>query len=136
MVFSWLRQLLPGVCAKKSDGKNLRMCCLTRCSCVPVVLLFFCSVFCGVFCEASTVASVPIGFEVNASDRDKIWVSENGAFAFGFLEVDGDGGDEYWLGLCIIWVIKLQICLFGLLVVELGFLQIPHLGFPWMGGWF
>lgn len=99
MVFSWLRQLLPGVCAKKSDGKNLRKCCLTRCSCVPIVLLFLCSVFCGVFCEASTVASVPIGFEVNASDRDKIWVSENGVFAFGFLEVDGDGGDEYMVGI-------------------------------------
>ncbi|XP_057773214.1 G-type lectin S-receptor-like serine/threonine-protein kinase SD3-1 [Salvia miltiorrhiza] len=100
MGVSWLlRQQLTGLTAKKSGGKNLTKCCLTRCSCVPIMLLFLCSVFCGVFCDDSTMASVPIGFEVNAFDRDKVWVSENGVFAFGFLEVDGDGGDEYMVGI-------------------------------------
>lgn len=102
MGVSWLRQLLllSGLSAKNSYGKNLRKCCLTRCSsCVPILLLFLLSVFSGVICDDSTMASVPIGFEVNAFDRDKGWVSKNGVFAFGFLEVDGDGDNEYMVGI-------------------------------------
>lgn len=96
MGVSWLRQLLSGLSVKNSDGKNLTKCCLTRCC----VLLFLCSVFfSGVFCDDSTMASVPLGFEVNAFDRDKVWVSENGVFAFGFLEVDGDDDNEYVVGI-------------------------------------
>lgn len=100
MGVSWLRQLLSGLSVKNSDGKNLTKCCLARCgSFVPIVLLSLSSVFSGVFCDDSTMASVPIGFEVNAFDRDKVWVSENGVFAFGFLEVDGDGDNEYMVGI-------------------------------------
>lgn len=95
MGVSWLRQLLPGLSAKNSDGKTLAKCCLTRCC----VLLFLCSVFSGVFCDDFTMASVPLGFEVNTFDRDKVWVSENGAFAFGFLEVDSGGDNEYVVGI-------------------------------------
>ncbi|KAH6829832.1 hypothetical protein C2S53_020570 [Perilla frutescens var. hirtella] len=89
MGVSWLRHLLSGL---SSDGKNLVKCCLT-------VLLFLCSVFSGVFCDEFARASVPLGFEVNTFDRDKVWVSENGVFAFGFLEVDVDGGNEYVVGI-------------------------------------
>lgn len=96
MGVSWLGQLLSGLSAKNSDGKNLTKCCLTR-RCL--LLLFLCSVISGVFCDDSTMASVPLGFEANAFDRDKVWVSENGVFAFGFLEVDGDDDNEYVVGI-------------------------------------
>lgn len=62
---------------------------------VPLVLLFLCSVFSGIFSDDFGLVSLPLGFEVNAFDRNKNWVSENGVFAFGFLEIDGGGADEF-----------------------------------------
>ena len=32
------------------------------------------------------MVSVPLGFEISGFDRSRIWVSQNGVFAFGFLE--------------------------------------------------
>ncbi|KAK4440437.1 G-type lectin S-receptor-like serine/threonine-protein kinase SD3-1 [Sesamum alatum] len=97
MCVSWLNQLLLSV--RNFNGKKLRKCCLTRYCCVPLVLLFLSSLFPGGFCDDFTMVSVPLGFEVNAFDRDKIWVSENGVFAFGFLEIDGDDADGYVVGI-------------------------------------
>ncbi|KAK0605285.1 hypothetical protein LWI29_025041 [Acer saccharum] len=36
---------------------------------------------------------VPIGFEISGLDRSKTWVSQNGVFAFGFLDTSSRGGD-------------------------------------------
>ena len=47
---------------------------------------------CG-FCDVVPMVSVPLGFEVSGFDKSRIWVSQNGVFAFGFWEgcekVDG-----------------------------------------------
>ncbi|KAI3450897.1 hypothetical protein Pfo_007562 [Paulownia fortunei] len=96
MWVSWLSQLLSGLSVKNFNGKCLTKYCLTSYCCVPLMLLFLCSVFSGVFSDDFTMASVPLGFEVNGFDRDKNWVSKNGVFAFGFLEIDGV--DEYVVG--------------------------------------
>ncbi|KAK6163772.1 hypothetical protein DH2020_000636 [Rehmannia glutinosa] len=98
MWLSGLSQLLSGLSVKNFIGKSLTKCCLTRYFCVPLMLLVLFSVFSVVFCDDFTMASVPLGFEVNAFDRDKNWVSKNGVFAFGFLEIDGDDVDEYVVG--------------------------------------
>ncbi|KAK6163761.1 hypothetical protein DH2020_000625 [Rehmannia glutinosa] len=98
MWLSGLSQLLSGLSVKNFIGKSLTKCCLTRYFCVPLMLLVLFSVFSVVFCDDFTMASVPLGFELNAFDRDKNWVSKNGVFAFGFLEIDGDDVDEYVVG--------------------------------------
>lgn len=99
MGVSWLSQLLSGLSIKNFNGKSLTKCCLTGYCSVPVILLFLCSVISGVFSDNLPMASVPLGFEVNAFDRDTNWVSENGVFAFGFLEIDGDDVDGYVVGI-------------------------------------
>ncbi|XP_059659608.1 G-type lectin S-receptor-like serine/threonine-protein kinase SD3-1 isoform X2 [Cornus florida] len=42
---------------------------------------------------------VPLGFEISGFDRSRNWVSENGVFAFGFLEKDGDDVDGFVVGI-------------------------------------
>ncbi|PIN11832.1 Serine/threonine protein kinase [Handroanthus impetiginosus] len=95
MCVSWLSQLLSGLSVKNFTGKRLTNCCF------PLMLMFLCSVLSGGLCDDFTMVSVPLGFEVNAFDRDRNWVSENGVFAFGFLEINGDEfvvGIRYNLG--------------------------------------
>ncbi|KAL8529121.1 hypothetical protein ACS0TY_006549 [Phlomoides rotata] len=76
---------------KKFHGKSFTKCCFKT-----VLLLFLCfSGICYVD-SASASASVPLGFEVNAFDSSSNWLSENGVFSFGFLEIDGD---EYVVGI-------------------------------------
>lgn len=41
--------------------------------------------FCG-FCDVVPMVSVPLGFEISGFDKSRTWVSQNGVFAFGFLE--------------------------------------------------
>lgn len=74
-------------------GKSCGKCC------VPLVLLFLCSVFSGIISDDFGLASLPLGFEVNAFDRNKNWVSENEVFAFGFLEIEGAAADEFVVGI-------------------------------------
>ncbi|KAL6519659.1 hypothetical protein OROHE_017349 [Orobanche hederae] len=98
MGFSWLNQLLHGLSVKNLSRKSLRKCHLTRYISLPLTLLFLCSVFSGVSCDSLTM---PLGFEINASggDNNRNWVSQNGRFAFGFLEIDGDDDvDGYLVG--------------------------------------
>ncbi|CAM8913493.1 unnamed protein product [Rhodiola kirilowii] len=50
------------------------------------------------FCTEIPLVSEPIGFQISGFDRTRVWVSPNGLFAFGFLDVvvdddDGGGGD-------------------------------------------
>ncbi|KAL3529770.1 hypothetical protein ACH5RR_009092 [Cinchona calisaya] len=64
-----------------------------------VLLLLLSSAFSGL-CDDFTMVSVPLGFEINGMDRSKNWVSENGVFAFGFLEKYGDDDlDSYVVGI-------------------------------------
>ncbi|KAL6511133.1 hypothetical protein OROGR_022257 [Orobanche gracilis] len=98
MGFSWINQLLHGLSVKNLSRKCLRKCHLTRYISLPLTLLFLCSVLSGVSCDDLTM---PLGFEINASGRDnnRNWVSQNGLFAFGFLEIDGDDDvDGYLVG--------------------------------------
>ena len=56
-----------------------------RLSFVLAVFVFLGSVFC-CFCIEVAMVSVPLGFEISGFDRSRTWVSQNGVFAFGFLE--------------------------------------------------
>ncbi|KAG8387363.1 hypothetical protein BUALT_Bualt02G0013600 [Buddleja alternifolia] len=58
------------------------------------MLVLLCSAFCGGFCD--DFSTMPLGFEVSSFESDKNCVSENGVFAFGFLEMDND---EYVVGI-------------------------------------
>uniref|UniRef100_A0A2C9UES6 Bulb-type lectin domain-containing protein n=1 Tax=Manihot esculenta TaxID=3983 RepID=A0A2C9UES6_MANES len=72
-------------------------------SSVLAVVVSLCFVSCG-FCDELALVSVPLGFEISGFDRTRTWVSQNGVFAFGFLECcqkDDDGflvGVRYNLG--------------------------------------
>lgn len=67
------------------QGKTRKLETFERCSFVLAVFVFLGSVFC-CFCEEVAMVSVPLGFEISGFDRSRIWVSQNGVFAFGFLE--------------------------------------------------
>ncbi|KAL3615894.1 hypothetical protein CASFOL_040188 [Castilleja foliolosa] len=93
MCLSWLS-------VKNLTTKSLTKCHLTRYFSLPLILLFLCYIFDGVSCDNDF--TLPLGSEINAfahSDTNKNWVSKNGVFAFGFLEIDGpDDVDEYVVG--------------------------------------
>ncbi|GFP92480.1 g-type lectin s-receptor-like serine/threonine-protein kinase sd3-1 [Phtheirospermum japonicum] len=93
MCFSWLS-------VKSLTTKGLTKYHLTRYFSLPLILLFLCFLFSGVSCDNDF--TMPLGSEINAfahSDNNKNWVSKNGVFAFGFLEIDGtDDVDEYVVG--------------------------------------
>ncbi|KAJ9128788.1 hypothetical protein P3X46_034479 [Hevea brasiliensis] len=84
---------------KHFQGKPNRF----RFSSVLAVVLSLCFVSCG-FCDEPAMVSAPLGFEISGFDRTRTWVSQNGVFAFGFLECcqkDDDGflvGVRYNLG--------------------------------------
>ncbi|XP_057998186.1 G-type lectin S-receptor-like serine/threonine-protein kinase SD3-1 [Hevea brasiliensis] len=84
---------------KHFQGKTNRF----RFSSVLAVVLSLCFVSCG-FCDEPAMVSAPLGFEISGFDRTRTWVSQNGVFAFGFLECcqkDDDGflvGVRYNLG--------------------------------------
>ncbi|KAL2487755.1 G-type lectin S-receptor-like serine/threonine-protein kinase SD3-1 [Forsythia ovata] len=95
----WLKNLLCRMTFKKIPGKSSGLYCLKRFSAVLVVMLFLCyACSCG-FCDTFNMVSVPLGFEVSGFDRNANWVSENGVFAFGFWEKDGDDVDGFVVGI-------------------------------------
>ncbi|KAK6937015.1 Bulb-type lectin domain [Dillenia turbinata] len=66
----------------------------------PILALIVClgSAICG-FCDESPMVSVPLGFEISGFERSRTWVSQNGVFAFGFLDgfpkgIDDDNDDD------------------------------------------
>ncbi|CAL5357915.1 unnamed protein product [Camellia sinensis] len=73
-----------------SSGKHY---CFGRFNCVLALILWLGFAFVG-FCDELLMVSVPLGFEISGFDKNGNWVSENGVFAFGFLEKDG-GDDDY-----------------------------------------
>lgn len=93
MCVSWLSEQLSGQSANFFRGKSLKKCCL------PLLLLlcFLCLPEVVISADSTTMASVNLGFELNAMDRDKNWVSENGVFAFDFLEIDDDDVDDIYV---------------------------------------
>ncbi|XP_051113461.1 G-type lectin S-receptor-like serine/threonine-protein kinase SD3-1 [Andrographis paniculata] len=98
MLASGFNHMLSVFSFKNFNGKSLTQCYATRYYCFAplVLLLLFSCVFSGGVCGGSTTASVPLGFVLHAYDRDKYWLSENGAFTFGFLEI---AGDEFVVGI-------------------------------------
>lgn len=82
---------------KDFTGKTNRIYSYGRFSLFLVLLLFLCSAFSG-SCDDFPMVSVPLGFEINGIDKNKNWVSENGGFAFGFLDKNGDDIDSYVVG--------------------------------------
>ncbi|KAF5199263.1 G-type lectin S-receptor-like serine/threonine-protein kinase SD3-1 [Thalictrum thalictroides] len=69
---------------------------------ILVVILVWVSVICGI-CEEVSMVSAPLGFEVSGYERKKVFVSENGLFAFGFiddnLKDDGNFAVGIWYSL-------------------------------------
>ncbi|KAK3204903.1 hypothetical protein Dsin_018949 [Dipteronia sinensis] len=77
---------------RRFQGKSYKVCCFKRFGSVLALILFLGFAFYGV-CDELTMVSVPIGFEISGLDRSKTWVSQNGVFAFGFLDTSSRGGD-------------------------------------------
>ncbi|KAI9195287.1 hypothetical protein LWI28_013542 [Acer negundo] len=74
------------------QGMSYKVCCFKRFGSVLALILFLGFAFYGV-CDELAMVSVPIGFEISGLDRSKTWVSQNGVFAFGFLDTSSRGGD-------------------------------------------
>ncbi|CAK7339121.1 unnamed protein product [Dovyalis caffra] len=70
---------------KHFPGKTRKFGTFERFGFVLALLVFLGSVFC-CFCDEVVMVSVPLGFEISGFDRSRTWVSQNGVFAFGFLE--------------------------------------------------
>lgn len=88
-----LAQLNPELPIKHFHGKCGKVCCFSRFSSVLVVFLFLGFAFSGI-CDDLAMVSVPLGFEVSGFDKSKTWVSENGVFAFGFLDTSSKYSDS------------------------------------------
>ncbi|KAF6155195.1 hypothetical protein GIB67_019721 [Kingdonia uniflora] len=77
-------------------------CCFEGFGFALVVVLALGFIVCVVSHEEVPMVSVPLGFEVSGYERRKNWVSENGVFAFGFLDDyykdDGDS-DGFVVGI-------------------------------------
>ncbi|KAL5765304.1 hypothetical protein ACOSQ2_017898 [Xanthoceras sorbifolium] len=78
---------------KRFQGKSYKVCCLKRFGSVLALILFLGFAFCGVCDDELAMVSVPLGFEISGLDRSRTWVSQNGVFAFGFLDTSSRGGD-------------------------------------------
>lgn len=95
----WLNNLFCRMTLKNCPGKSCGLYCFKRFSDVLIVVLFLCYACSSGFCDTFNMVSMPLGFEVSGLDRNANWVSENGVFAFGFLEKDGDDADECVVGI-------------------------------------
>ncbi|KAJ4724044.1 G-type lectin S-receptor-like serine/threonine-protein kinase [Melia azedarach] len=80
-----LTQLNSELPIKHFPGKSGKICCFKKFRSFLVVFLLLGFAFCGM-CDELPMVSVPLGFEISGFDRSKTWVSQNGVFAFGFLE--------------------------------------------------
>ncbi|KAJ8770143.1 hypothetical protein K2173_011238 [Erythroxylum novogranatense] len=70
--------------SKNFLGMACKVCAFGTFNNAFTVFLFLCSCFCG-FCDELAIVSVPLGFEISGVYRNTL-VSQNGIFAFGFLE--------------------------------------------------
>nr|DAD30135.1 TPA_asm: hypothetical protein HUJ06_031603 [Nelumbo nucifera] len=99
----WRKQLKSRVTIKHFEGKRCKRYCSGGFGSILAVFLVLGSWASG-FCEVLPMVSVPLGFEISGYERSRTWVSENGVFAFGFLDdyqKDYDGfivGIRYNLG--------------------------------------
>ncbi|KAF2314550.1 hypothetical protein GH714_027518 [Hevea brasiliensis] len=50
------------------------------------------------------MVSAPLGFEISGFDRTRTWVSQNGVFAFGFLECCQKDDDGFLVGVRWFWM--------------------------------
>ncbi|KAF8395999.1 hypothetical protein HHK36_017610 [Tetracentron sinense] len=89
----WRNQLKSRIPIKRFEGKLCESYCFGGFGSVLAVILVSGFVICGV-CEDFPMVSVPLGFEISGYERSRSWVSENGVFAFGFLDdyLKDDGG--------------------------------------------
>lgn len=90
----WLGQLNSETPIKRFQGKASKVCSIKKFNSVLAVILFLDFAF-GVVCDEVAMVSVPLGFEISGFDRTKTWVSQNGVFAFGFMEISSKDGDEF-----------------------------------------
>lgn len=79
MFLAWPNQLEHETPIKHFQGKCLQL------GTALVVVLVLGFAYCG-FSDELPMASVPLGFEISGFDKTRTWVSQNGLFAFGFLE--------------------------------------------------
>ncbi|KAJ0021557.1 hypothetical protein Pint_31403 [Pistacia integerrima] len=95
----WVRELNSQIPFKHFGGKRCKDCCFHEFASVFAVILLLGFCFCGV-CDELAMVSVPLGFEISGFDRSKTWVSQNGVFAFGFLDFSSKDGfvDGYGVG--------------------------------------
>ncbi|GFZ12961.1 hypothetical protein Acr_23g0013460 [Actinidia rufa] len=98
MFEDWVHQLFCEIPTGTFQGKSSRNYCFGRFSCGLAVILLLGFAFVG-FCDEFSMVSVPLGFEISGFDKSRNWVSENGVFAFGFLERDGDDYDGFVVGI-------------------------------------
>uniref|UniRef100_A0A5B7CAY4 Receptor-like serine/threonine-protein kinase n=1 Tax=Davidia involucrata TaxID=16924 RepID=A0A5B7CAY4_DAVIN len=97
MSVAWFYQLLSETPIRHFQGKTSERYYFGRFCCVLTVVQFLGFAFVG-FCDEFPMVSVPLGFEISGFDRSRNWMSENGVFAFGFLEKDGDDVDGFVVG--------------------------------------
>lgn len=95
----WGRELNSQTPFKHFGGKRCKGCCFHEFASVFAVILLLGFCFCAV-CDELAMVSVPLGFEISMIDRSKTWVSQNGVFAFGFLDFSSKDGyvDGYGVG--------------------------------------
>ncbi|KAK9274182.1 hypothetical protein L1049_018996 [Liquidambar formosana] len=104
MCVSWHNQLESEIPIKHFRGKSCKVHSFGKSACfLAVTLLLLGFPFCGV-CDELPMVSVPLGFEVSGYDRSRTWVSENGVFAFGFLDYsqkddNDDDADGFVVGI-------------------------------------
>ncbi|XWS73415.1 hypothetical protein CRYUN_Cryun02cG0126300 [Craigia yunnanensis] len=79
MFLAWPNQLEYDIPIKLFQGKAFRF------GTALVVVLVLGFAYSG-FSDEFPMVYEPLGFEISGSDRNRTWVSQNGVFAFGFLE--------------------------------------------------